>query len=58
MLADITITIPTSVIHAAAWFAIGAGTVVAALLWSDVRARKAHEAAAADPDADYDWFAN
>jgi hypothetical protein len=43
MLADITITIPTQVIHAAAWFAIGAATVVVALLWSDVRARKSHE---------------
>lgn len=58
MLADITITIPTEVIHAAAWFAIGAATVVVALLWADIRANKAREKAAAAPDADYNWFAN
>ena len=43
MLADITITIPTQVLHAAAWFAIGAATVVACLLWADVRSRTSRE---------------
>lgn len=40
MLADITITIPTSAIHAAAWFVIGAASIVVALIASDLRARK------------------
>lgn len=53
MLADITITIPTQVIHAAAWFAIGAGTVVAVLIALDIRAQKKQAAA-----NDWDWFTN
>jgi hypothetical protein len=40
MLADITITIPTQVIHAAAWFVIGSATMLITIVALELRARK------------------
>jgi hypothetical protein len=57
MLADITITIPTSAIHAAAWFVIGAASVAVALIVADLRASNKRNADV-DSDTGYDWLSN
>lgn len=40
MFADVTVTIPTEAIHAAAWFVIGATTMLVGLFSLEIRARK------------------
>jgi hypothetical protein len=40
MLADITFTLTTEVIYAAAWFAIGSGATLVGIIALELRARK------------------
>lgn len=43
MLADVTITLPTEVIYAAAWFAIGSASMLIGIIALETRARKRAE---------------